>query len=227
MTRILGAPGAHANLFAPLPVIEGGAGCVHADPPWGFRSNSVARPGRNAMRHYQCLTPDEIAALPVRDVVARDAFLWLWVPGPFLVIGAHLPIVRAWGFEPTAIGFSWVKLRRSHEPNQLRLLPLGESDLHIGLGHTTRKNAEFCVLGRRGKPKRLSAAVREVIFAPVREPSRKPDEVYARIERFCAGPRLDLFGRCSRPNWTVWGDEATKFDPSPEAPAIPWLEAAE
>jgi N6-adenosine-specific RNA methylase IME4 len=225
--RPVDAPGAHANLFAPLPAIEGGAACVHADPPWGFRSNSIAKPGRNAMRHYSCLRLDEIAALPVRDVVARDAFLWLWVPGPFLVIGAHLPIVRAWGFEPTAIGFSWVKLRRSHEPNQLRLLPLAESDLHIGLGHTTRKNAEFCVLGRRGKPKRLSSGVREIILAPVREPSRKPDEAYVRIERFCAGPYLDLFARQRRPGWATWGDEATKFDPPPEAPAVSWLEAAE
>jgi N6-adenosine-specific RNA methylase IME4 len=125
------------------------------------------------------------------------------------------------------MGFTWVKLRRSHEPHQLRLLPLAESDVHVGTGLTTRKSAEFCVLGRRGNPKRLSAAVREVIFAPVREHSRKPDEVYERIERYCAGPRLDLFGRCSRPNWTVWGDEATKYDSPPEAPAIPWLEAAE
>jgi N6-adenosine-specific RNA methylase IME4 len=217
----------HANLFAPLPVSEDGFRAVHADPPWGFRSNSVAKPGRNAMRHYSCPRPDEIAALPVRDVVARDAFLWLWVSGPFLVIGAHLPIVRAWGFEPTAIGFTWVKLRRLHEPNQLRLLPLAESDLHVGLGHTTRKSAEFCLLGRRGNPRRLSADVREVIFAPVREHSRKPDEVYGRIERFCAGPYLDLFGRRSRPNWTVWGNEGTRFHQPPQAPAIPWLEAAE
>ena len=46
-----------------------------------------------------------------------------------------------------------------------------------------------------------------------REHSRKPDEVHARIEALCGDvPRLELFGRESRPGWTVYGDEATKFD---------------
>src|SRR6516162_3814700 len=80
------------------------------------------------------------------------------------------------------------------------------------LGLTTRKNCEFVVLGRRGKPKRLAADVLETIVAPIREHSPKPEEVYARIERFCAGPRLDLFGRCQRPGWTVYGDETLKFE---------------
>ena len=63
--------------------------------------------------------------------------------------------------------------------------------------------------------------MREVILWRVREPSRKPDEVYSRIERYCcAGPRLELFARESRANWTSWGDEAAKFDPS-KAVAIP------
>ena len=64
----------------------------------------------------------------------------------------------------------------------------------------------------------------EVIFAPAREHSRKPDEFYRRVERFCDGPRLDLFARASRPSWDTWGNEATKFDP---APAVPVLLAAE
>ena len=98
------------SLFAPLPEIEGGWRCVAGDPAWRFASNSVAKPGRNAMRHYGCLSPDEIASLPLRGVVAKDALLWLWVTGPFLAIGAHVAVMRAWGFEPTAIGFTWVKL---------------------------------------------------------------------------------------------------------------------
>jgi hypothetical protein len=35
--------------------------------------------------------------------------------------------------------------------------------------------------------------VREVIISPRREHSRKPDEAIARIERFCPGPRVELF----------------------------------
>jgi N6-adenosine-specific RNA methylase IME4 len=53
---------------------------------------------------------------------------------------------------------------------------------------------------------------------------RKPDEVYRRVERYCTGPRLDLFGRESRQGWHVWGDEATKFD-APAPLHLPTLEA--
>jgi hypothetical protein len=101
------------TLFAPLPAIDGGWRCVLADPPWQFLSNSKANPGRNAMRHYGCLSLDEIASLPLEEVVAKDALLWLWVPGPFLAVGAHVAVMRGWGFEPTAIGFVWVKLNRN------------------------------------------------------------------------------------------------------------------
>jgi N6-adenosine-specific RNA methylase IME4 len=81
------------------------------------------------------------------------------------------------------------------------------------------------VIGKRGSPKRMAADVREAIVAAVREPSRKPNEVYRRIERYCAGPRLDLFGRQSLEGWTVYGDEATKFD-APAASLPPVLGVA-
>jgi N6-adenosine-specific RNA methylase IME4 len=192
-------------IFAPLPIVAGGFACIHADPPWRFKSNSLARPGRNATRHYRCLSLSEIASLPVAEVAARDALAFLWVPGPFLAIGARIQILQAWGFTPTAIGFVWVKLR-----------PNGE--LFVGPGLTTRKSCEFAVIAKRGKPRRLATDVREAILAPVREHSRKPSEIYERIERYCGGgPALDLFGRESRIGWVVYGNEPTKFDGPREA----------
>jgi N6-adenosine-specific RNA methylase IME4 len=126
---------------------------------------------------------------------------------PLIAIGAHIPVMRAWGFEPTAMGFVWVKLN-------LKAPSMGftERDLFFGPGLTTRKNAEYVVLGRRGHPKRLAKDVFEIIVAPRREHSRKPAEAYRRIERYCAGPRLDLFPRERRDGWIPYGDEATKFD---------------
>jgi N6-adenosine-specific RNA methylase IME4 len=67
-------------------------------------------------------------------------------------------------------------------------------------------------LARRGSPKRRSAKVRELIVSPRREHSRKPDEIHERIERYCAGPYVELFARSSRKGWKTWGAEATKFD---------------
>jgi N6-adenosine-specific RNA methylase IME4 len=195
-------------LFAPLP--PGLFACVHADPAIRYRSNSRERPGRNAMAHYRCYSYTDFMALSLADVVAKDAFLFLWIPGPWFVLGAHVPLMRAWGFEPSGIAFTWIKLRRglASRPN----LFFTEADLFMGCGHRTRKNAEFCALGRRGRPERLSKAVREIIIAPVREHSRKPDEVYARMERFCAGPYLDLFARQRRDGWIPYGDQTSRFD---------------
>jgi N6-adenosine-specific RNA methylase IME4 len=87
----------------------------------------------------------------------------------------------------------------------------------MGNGFTTRKNAELCLLGRRGKPRRNSKGVRELIVSPRRKHSQKPDEQYARIEHFCSGPYLELFARQRRPGWTAWGDELDKFEPEYDA----------
>lgn len=53
--------------------------------------------------------------------------------------------------------------------------------------------------------------MRELIVAPRREHSRKPDEVYSRIEALCDGPYVELFARQQSPNWICVGDEAGKF----------------
>jgi N6-adenosine-specific RNA methylase IME4 len=179
---------------------------ILADPPWIFKSNSIAKPGRNARRHYRTMTLDAIAALPVSDHAADDAALFFWITGPMLAIGAHIPIMQAWGFKPSGMGFVWIKLN----PNAASLFIL-ISDLATGGGFTTRKNAEFCLIGKRGRSVRRDAGVHEVIIEPRREHSRKPEQVYERIERYAAGPRLELFGRQERPGWTVRGDEVGKF----------------
>jgi N6-adenosine-specific RNA methylase IME4 len=209
-SAMMRADGMQNARFAPLPRVVGGFSCLVADVPLQFSSNSPSKPGRNAMRHYRCLSAEELATLPVGDIASPDAWLYFWATGPCLP--QALGIIAAWGFKYSGSGFVWVKLRRSYDASQLRLLPISEADLHIGLGHTTRKNAEFCLLARRGRPRRLVADVREVVLAPVREHSRKPAEVYRRIERFCAGPRIELFARERRPGWISWGDEIGRFD---------------
>jgi N6-adenosine-specific RNA methylase IME4 len=144
----------------------------------------------------------------------------MWWPDP------HLPdaieAMRAAGFSFSAKAFTWIKTLPTLSRGS-RLISTDEIEhmLAMGGGKTTRKNSESCWLGRRGNPQILSHGVREVIVAPRREHSRKPDEFYARVEAFCDGPRLDLFGRQSRPGWTVYGDEPTLFDR--RAPPLPLI----
>jgi N6-adenosine-specific RNA methylase IME4 len=157
------------------------------------------------------MPPREVRRLPVREIAARDARLSLWWPDPH--IEQMPPVMTAFGFKFSGKAFTWIKTLRRFERNPGLLSTADiETALHIGLGHTTRKNSEVVWLGKRGSPKILSHSVHEVIVAPRREHSRKPDEFYRRVEAFCPGPRIDLFARESREGWQCWGDEARKFD---------------
>src|SRR3990167_3404208 len=144
---------------------------ILADPPWHFRARTALQVGnwtsrRDSEKHYRVMGVDDIAALPVKDMAAADAHLFLWVTGPMLVQGSHLAIMQAWGFRPSAVAFTWIKLKRSFNALQLRVLPTLESDLHVGLGLISRKNGEFGLLGRRGNCKRTAKDVRDIIMAP-------------------------------------------------------------
>lgn len=199
-----------------LPTTPGGFRCIVADPPWHFRARTALQMSnwtsrRDAEKHYSVMGVDDIAALPVREVAAKDAHLFLWITGPLIVEGKHLAIMKAWGFKPSSVAFTWVKLKRSYDVRQLRVVRTAEADLHVGLGLTTRKNAEFCLLGRRGNAKRNAKNIREIIMAPVREHSRKPEESYERIRAYCDGPYLELFSRTARPGWTAWGNDTGRW----------------
>jgi N6-adenosine-specific RNA methylase IME4 len=164
---------------------------------------------RTPQKKYTTMTDEELAALPVKLLAAKNCFLFYWDTSARIAAGRHIPIMRAWGFKPTAIAFTWFKLRK-REPNVPWFMP--RQSMHFGAGLTTRKNTEICVLGRRGSPKRLNFGIREEIFAPVREHSRKPDEFYERVVRYAAGPYLELFSRQSRAGWDNWGNQSTLFD---------------
>lgn len=188
-----------------IPLPQKKYGVIYADPAWEHRTFS-AKGADGRPQHYPRMTIDEIARLPVKDIAASDCHLFMWITGPQFVLGAHLPVLKAWGFKPSAIAFTWIKLR----PKAASLFMV-EEDLHTGQGYTTRKNAEFCLLGRRGNPKRLAKDVHEVIISPRREHSRKPEEAWQRIERYASGPYIELNARTERPGWDAWGNETGKF----------------
>jgi N6-adenosine-specific RNA methylase IME4 len=173
------------------------AGAIMADPGIAFRAYSSKGEGRSPQRHYRCDPFEELAKLPVADFAAADCFLFLWMPPRSVFLTE--PLMRAWDFKFSGKAFCWAKQNKC-----------GDS-WFMGNGYGTRHNSEDCWLGRRGKPRRRSKGVRELIVAQRREPGRKPDEVYSRIEALCAGPYLELFARQQYPGWTCVGDESTKF----------------
>jgi N6-adenosine-specific RNA methylase IME4 len=178
---------------------------IYADPPWRFAAYSEKGEGRSAIAHYDCMNMDELCALPVADIAEDNCVLFLWTTDPFLRHGMEL--IKAWGFEYKTIAFYWAKLKKNAVDGSL-----SEDDFFTGLGYWTRANIEPCLLATRGHPKRLSKKVRRLILAPRREHSRKPDEIYERIEELVEGPYIELFARASRNRWESWGDQTSLFN---------------
>jgi N6-adenosine-specific RNA methylase IME4 len=200
----------------PLPTTPGGWQLVLADPPWRFEPRSRATGlALSADAHYPTMSLDDICALRVRQIAARDSVLLLWTTGPMLVEGHADRVIRAWGFTPATMGFVWTKTTARGAPV-------------MGQGYYTRSGAEYCLLATRGKGLQVVAHdVYQVIMEPPREHSRKPDGLYARVERLF-GPaisRAELFARTAWPGWTPWGLEVGKF-PAPLLLPLTLAEAA-
>jgi N6-adenosine-specific RNA methylase IME4 len=175
---------------------------IYADPPWTFATYSRKGKGRSAEAHYDCMSLAEIKALPVAEWAADDCVLLMWTTDPLLE--KAFDVIRAWGFTYKTVGFYWVKLNK-FSPQ----LVYDKRSFFTGLGFWTRANPEPCLLATRGSPHRRRADVPKLIVSPRREHSRKPDEVYERIEALCEGPYLEMFARSARPGWFPWGLEAS------------------
>ena len=184
------------QFHAPLPTIEGGFQTVLADPPWRFanRTGKVA-PEHRRLGRYGTMGLDEIRALPVGDVTASNAHLYLWVPNALLPDG--LAVMEAWGFRYVS-NIIWAKRRKDGGPDGR------------GVGFYFRNVTEPILFGVKGSMRTLAPARSTVnmIETRKREHSRKPDEQYDLIEACSPGPYLELFARYAREGWSAWGNEA-------------------
>lgn len=167
---------------------------IYADPPWTFYAYSHKGDGRSAVRHYPVMSLIEIQRIPVGKLALPDCALFLWVTAPLLMEGINT--LGVWGFTYKTIAFTWVKQNRKADT------------LATGLGYWTRSNAEFCLLGTIGSPKRVSRSVHSVVISHREQHSRKPAIVRDRIVELMGDqPRIELFSRECIPGWDAWGLE--------------------
>lgn len=164
---------------------------IYADPPWRYERDKVQGAAEN---HYPTMGIDEICALPVGEIAAKDGVLFLWATFPLLPEAFR--VMEAWGYRYKSVAFVWVK-RNRRSPGWF-----------YGLGYWTRGNAELCLLATRGHPKRKSASVHQLIVSPVEAHSKKPDAARNKIVDLMGDlPRAELFARKESPGWDVWGNE--------------------
>jgi len=174
---------------------------IYADPPWKYQLFSDKPPcsRKSDEDYYEVMDLLDMAQLPIKDISEDDSVLFMWATFP--AMQTAIKLMRSWGFHYRTVAFVWVKKNKIADSN------------FWGMGGWTRSNAEVCLLGVKGNPKRLSRAVHQVIEAQVIEAkigehSVKPPETRDKILELMGDfPRIELFAREKTEGWDVWGNE--------------------
>ncbi|QJW93264.1 MT-A70 family methyltransferase [Frigoriglobus tundricola] len=158
------------------------------DPPWPetkIGKFDETRHKRADEPPYSTLSIEDIAALPIGDLADTSCNIWLWTTSRSLPDGFDL--LRRWGFKYLNT-VTWVK------PS--------------GFGAWWVNRTQIMLMGYRGKLVMNEKYRPNVLFAPSRRHSQKPENSYELIERVSPGPYLEVFARTQRsPEWVAIGNE--------------------
>jgi len=180
---------------------------IYADPPWetkagrplsGYKlqeGKQLFAPISNKSRNlsYPTLSIEEIKELPVRNIAADNAHLYLWVTNQYLLEAKE--VIKAWGFKYST-SIIWSKT------------PMGGC-----LGGAFGISHEILLFCRRGKLAtkcRIKGTVHHVKRNYINgKPchSKKPEYFAQLIEKVSPGPYVELFARSERKGWHKWGNE--------------------
>lgn len=185
------------------------ADIIYLDIPWGEgiygkRTNTKTRFGGGAESHYPTMNKQEILDFKyeIDEVSNSDSMILMWVTGPSMAFA--LEVMKHYGYEYKTIGFSWIKVSKAGNP---RILP----SYYFGA------NCELVLIGIKGKNKGKfkpeQKLVGQVVMSELRQHSRKPDEIYEKIERtYPSLSKCEFFSRTSRDGWIQFGNQTGKFN---------------
>ena len=141
----------------------------------------------------------------ISQLAADNSLLIMWAYDPLYDFGMEFG--QACGFKWVTPLFKWNKIGKN-----------GKRRMGTGY-HTRAGGSEECWLFKRGKGlKVMRHDIRKDFDSPIREHSRKPDEVAGWIvDLYGDVPRIELFARTPRPGWISWGNETEKFSPIQQA----------
>jgi len=180
-------------------------GCVLADPPWAYDcTDPTCSPGGSVTGYsggvklyYDTMTAEQIAAMPVQTIAAKDSVLFLWATVPLLP--EAFGVMRAWGYKYKTM-LTW------------------EKENGKGMGYWFRGVTEHCLLGVRGNVKAFRSPVKNLIRNKVGRHSAKPQQIHDIIESVTPDmERVELFSRLHRTGWTVWGNQVERDLLSPNS----------
>jgi mRNA (2'-O-methyladenosine-N6-)-methyltransferase len=186
------------NLFY-LRECVGNFDVVLIDPPWriagGQRTSMPNGPmftNNQWAVNYQTLSNEEILDIDI-GCLSSSGLCFLWVVSSQLPTG--IECLNRWGYEYID-KITWIKKRRGK--------------LHVSHGYHFMHSSEICLVGIKRPCEFIGKVSNDVIFADVREKSRKPDELYHIIEAMLPGTtKIELFARNHnlRKGWLSLGNE--------------------
>lgn len=178
---------------------------ILADPAWSY-NDKMRGHSFGVEKEYQTEKQTSLRDLPVGDLAERDCVLFMWAVSPQLP--EAIDLMKAWGFAYTTVAFVWAK--KTNRGNNV-----------ANLGRWTMGSTELCLLGRKGKPKRVGRSVHQLIEAERTTHSRKPNEARERIVEIMGDvPRVELFARESVEGWIGLGNEIDGEDLRDSIPAL-------
>jgi N6-adenosine-specific RNA methylase IME4 len=127
----------------------------------------------------------DIACLPVEEIAADAAHLYLWTTNRYLRMSYS--IAESWGFKPSQM-LVWCKQPRG-----------------IGPGGAFSNTTEFALYCRRGKLPYQDRIDTTWWEWPRGSHSVKPGAFLDIVERVSPGPYVELFARQPRLGWDAWG----------------------
>lgn len=176
---------------------------VYADPPWKY---NTSKNWQHKGCDYPMVDEFDMQSLPIYNLLKPNGILFLWATGPKLDVAMRC--LPKWGLAYQGVAFVWVKTHRTTG----ELLKPG----HGVIPRITKPYTEFVLAAckevgsKRMRPQDYK--VPQVVMAPRREHSRKPNEVRDSIvDLFPSATRLELFAREWNYGWKTWGLEKEKF----------------
>lgn len=168
----------------PLESSLGTFSVIYADPPWDYMGELAVG--------YPCMSVKEICEMPISQISADDAVLFMWCSSSLLPEAVE--VVSAWGFK-------------------FKTSAVWDKDF-TGQGTYFRQGHEVLIIATKGSVPEVPYDARpsSVLKFKRREHSRKPDEVYqiidqmypelSKVELFCRGEPAQ--------GWVGWGNECTQ-----------------
>jgi len=153
---------------------------IYADPPWSY-NDKMSGHSFSLDHEYTTQSNEWIKQLPIAEIADKNCALFIWGVSPMLP--EAIETISAWGFKFKTVIFIWSKIEKS-------------GAFVSNLGRWTMGNVEFCLLGTKGKPKRVIKNVKQLVVAQREKHSQKPNEVRKRIVKLMGDlPRIELFAR--------------------------------